>query len=137
MPKTAFFLALACIIVAACGGSGEASRAVAKSPAMRMEATAYSAGGRTASGAKVREGMVAADPDTLPLGTRIRITDAGNYDGIYTVADTGRKVQGRKIDIYMPSPQEARQFGTRTVTVEALDTAGRPAGTADSTQPGR
>ena len=36
-----------------------------------------------------------------------------HYNGIYTVMDTGPAVQGRQIDIYMWSCNEALQFGRR------------------------
>lgn len=114
----AVLFALVCSLVPGCGRNGEADRAAPE--ALRMKATAYSIKGETASGAQTRRGVVAADPGVLPLGTRIRIRGAGAYDGVYTVADTGRKVKGREVDIFMPSGQEAEQFGTRTVTVEVL-----------------
>src|SRR5215467_1763634 len=52
----------------------------------QFEATAYSVDGTTASGRETRHGIVAADPRVLPIGTRIRITGAGQYSGIYLVA---------------------------------------------------
>jgi hypothetical protein len=36
------------------------------------------------------------------------------------VADTGAKIQGRKLDIYMPSTAECRKFGARKVRVRVL-----------------
>ena len=67
-----------------------------------------------------RRGIVAADPDVLPLGSRVQISDAGSYDGEYVVADTGRKIQGRRIDIYLPDHREARRFGKKRVRVRVL-----------------
>jgi 3D (Asp-Asp-Asp) domain-containing protein len=71
---------------------------------------------------QTRRGIVAADPHVIPLGTRIRVHDAGPYSGEYVVEDTGAKVDGREIDIYMPSTREAREFGRRKVYVEILET---------------
>jgi 3D (Asp-Asp-Asp) domain-containing protein len=88
---------------------------------MKFHATAYSIEGRTASGAKAREGLVAGDPAVLPLGTRIRVGGAGAYDGEYVVKDTGRRIDGREIDIYLANDAEAKRFGNRTVTVEVLE----------------
>ncbi|HEV2448462.1 MAG TPA: 3D domain-containing protein [Candidatus Sulfopaludibacter sp.] len=85
-----------------------------------MRATAYTGHGRTASGKRVRRGMVAADRRVLPLGTRVRVKNAGRYSGVYRVEDTGGKIRGRKIDIYMPSHGAAKQFGRQTVKVEVL-----------------
>ncbi len=42
-----------------------------------MRATAYTGYARTASGKRVRRGMVAADPRVLPLGTKVRVKNAG------------------------------------------------------------
>lgn len=83
-------------------------------------ATAYCLKGRTASGAGVRRGIVAADTRVLPLGTRISM-NAGSYSGNYIVADTGGAVKGRKLDIWVPSCSEAVRFGRRTVTVAVLN----------------
>lgn len=85
-----------------------------------MRATAYSQHGRTASGLKTRRGMIAADPRVLPLGSKVRIKNAGRYSGVYTVRDTGGRIRGRRIDIYTPSRRAARRFGRRTVQVEVL-----------------
>jgi 3D (Asp-Asp-Asp) domain-containing protein len=87
-------------------------------------ATAYSIKGNTASGEPVREGSVAADPNVLPLGSKIRLHEAGEHSGEYTVTDTGKRIKGRKIDIYIPNPREARNFGRQQVQVEVLATPG-------------
>lgn len=83
---------------------------------MTFKATAYCLKGRTASGAMVRKGIVAADPRVLPLGSKITIT-AGQYSGTYLVADTGGLIKGKKIDIWIPSCSEAIRFGKRSIKV--------------------
>lgn len=83
-------------------------------------ATAFSAEGITAAGVVTNVGIVAADPDVLPLGTRIRVTGAGRYSGTYLVADTGEKVDGKHIDIYLPNHAAALKFGKRMVRVRVL-----------------
>jgi 3D (Asp-Asp-Asp) domain-containing protein len=90
---------------------------------MAFEATAYSIEGKTASGDRAREGVVAADPKHLPLDTRIRVHDAGPYSGEYVVADTGRTIKGREIDIYIADDREAKKFGRKNVKVEILQRA--------------
>ena len=85
-----------------------------------FSATAYSIEGQTKSGVQTRRGIVAADPRVLPLGSRIRVHEAGEYDGEYVVHDTGPAITGREIDIYMPSDAAAKRFGRRTVKVEVL-----------------
>jgi 3D (Asp-Asp-Asp) domain-containing protein len=83
-------------------------------------ATAYAQQGVTASGEYTHRHVVAADPDILPLGTRIKITRAGRYSGEYVVADTGGKIQGRKLDIFLPSEAACRKFGKREVSVKVI-----------------
>ena len=92
----------------------------------RFTATAYALRGRTASGAGVRRGLIAADRRVLPLGTRVRL-EAGGYSGEYVVADTGGLIRGRKIDIWVPSTREAMRFGRRPVKLTVLSYGGRRA----------
>lgn len=82
-----------------------------------FEATAYCDYGFTASGAWVREGVVAGDPRVLPLGSVIDIEIEGEVSQRYEVLDTGGKVKGYIIDIWMPSCEEAVAFGRRDVKV--------------------
>jgi len=84
-----------------------------------FQATAYCDFGVTFSGVVVRRGIVAADPQVLPLGSVIEVV-AGTYSGIYTVMDTGGLVKGHIIDIYMPDYEEAVQFGRQNVKVRVL-----------------
>ena len=119
-----------CLFAVACGRSvpkqepappmiGGAERA-APTEVQTFSATAYSIEGTTKSGEQTRTGIVAADPRVLPLGSRIRVREAGAYDGEYVVHDTGPAIKGREIDIYMPNDAEAKRFGRRTVQVEVL-----------------
>lgn len=88
---------------------------------LRFSATAYCKGTTTASGVRVRTGIAAADPDLLPVGSVIRVDNlAEKYNGIYTIMDTGPKVQGREIDVYMWSCHEALAFGRRNAQVTVL-----------------
>ena len=79
-------------------------------------ATAYCLKGRTAMGHGVRRGIIAADPRVLRLGSRV-LLGHGSYTGEYLVSDTGGRIKGKKIDIWVPSCAEARRFGRRTVTI--------------------
>lgn len=85
-------------------------------------ATAYCRGTTTASGVNVRNGIAAADPDLLPVGSVVQVDRLGaRYDGIYTIMDTGPAVQGRHIDIYMWNCDEARyEFGRRSAGLTVL-----------------
>jgi 3D (Asp-Asp-Asp) domain-containing protein len=94
------------------------------SAGMAFSATCYCLKGRTASGAMVRRGIVAADPRILPLGTRISISGS-SHSGTYLVADTGGVIKGRILDIWVPSCAEAIRHGRRKVTVTVLGKGGK------------
>ena len=88
---------------------------------LRFTATAYCKGTTTASGVNVRTGIAAADPELLPVGSVIQVYRLGErYNGIYTIMDTGPSVQGRHVDIYMWSCNEALQFGRRPIHLTVL-----------------
>ena len=88
---------------------------------LRFAATAYCRGTTTASGVGVRSGIAAADPQLLPVGSVIHIDSLPEkYNGVYTIMDTGPKVQGRHIDVYMWNCDEAVEFGRRPVRLTVL-----------------
>lgn len=106
-----------------------ASRA-AETKIMTVEATAYCACksctgkgenhpayGITASGEKVRPGVVAVDPKIIPLGTRIWVEGYG----LAAALDTGGAIKGRRIDVYFPSHEEAKKWGRKTVKIRILE----------------
>jgi 3D (Asp-Asp-Asp) domain-containing protein len=84
-------------------------------------ATAYSVEGITRKGTQTEYGVVAADRSVLPLGTRLHVTGANEYSGVFVVEDTGAKVEGNHIDIYLPDDRAAKQFGVRLVGVEVIE----------------
>jgi 3D (Asp-Asp-Asp) domain-containing protein len=86
----------------------------------RFVATAYSVTGITASGEWTHRHVIAADPDVLPIGSRVKVLRAGRYSGEYVVADTGAKIQGRRVDIYMPNEQECKRFGVKPVRIKVI-----------------
>ena len=88
---------------------------------LRFAVTGYCKGTTTASGVNVRTGIAASDPDLLPVGSVVQIDRLGErYNGIYTIMDTGPAVQGRKLDIYMWSCNEALQLGRRDAAVTVV-----------------
>ena len=97
-------------------------------------ATAFSAEGTGAAGKWSHPGTVAADRRVLPLNSRIRIYGAGRYSGEYTVEDTGNRVNGHKIDVFMPSRAEAKKFGRQRVKVVVLRYGDDEASTPDPAQ---
>jgi hypothetical protein len=69
----------------------------------------------------VRTGIAASDPDLLPVGSVVQIDRLSDqYDGIYTIMDTGPAVQGRKLDIYMWSCNEALELGRQDAAVTVV-----------------
>jgi 3D (Asp-Asp-Asp) domain-containing protein len=99
----------------------EASAVPSPGAKLRFTATAYCKGQTTASGVQVRSGIAAADPGLLPVGSVVQIDSLGErYNGIYTVMDTGPKVQGRHVDLYMWSCYEALDFGRKPIRLTVL-----------------
>ena len=67
----------------------------------------------TASGARAEAGKtIAVDPDVIPLGTTVIIEGQE-----YVAQDTGGAIQGKRIDIYCGSHEEALQLGVITAEV--------------------
>lgn len=92
--------------------------------AYTMEATAYTAltakanpTGYTANGMRAKYGIVAVDPDVIPLGTHVFIPGYG----LAIAADTGGAIIGRRIDLCMESYGDAVRFGRQPVTVYVVD----------------
>ena len=86
-----------------------------------MEATAYTGDepgctGYTATGRRLERGMVAVDPDVIPLGSQLYIEGYGYA----TAEDTGGAIIGDRIDLAMDSIGEANEFGVRNVVVYVL-----------------
>jgi rare lipoprotein A (peptidoglycan hydrolase) len=87
----------------------------------------------TSSGVAAQRGVTAADPALLPLGSVVQLDfKEDGYDGIYTVLDTGPEVQGREIDLYMWSCNEALRFGRRPVRMIVLRLGWNPRATTRS-----
>lgn len=99
---------------------------------MQMKATAYNVEGNekwgrlTASGTTVRHGVVAVDPNVIPLGTKLYVS---GYDspllpkgGFFAIAeDTGGAIKGNRIDIFIDAPTETvSKFGIQHVKVTIL-----------------
>jgi 3D (Asp-Asp-Asp) domain-containing protein len=88
---------------------------------LNFAATAYCKGSTTTSGVAARTGVAAADPQLLPVGSVVNVaTGEAKYNGVYTVMDTGPEVQGRELDLYIWSCNEALQFGRKSIEVTVL-----------------
>jgi 3D (Asp-Asp-Asp) domain-containing protein len=89
--------------------------------AMEMVATAYTAdcygcSGITAIGRPAGHGIVAVDPNVIPLGTRLYIPGYG----LALAGDTGGAIVGNRIDLGFNSTRDALLFGRRAITVYRL-----------------
>jgi 3D (Asp-Asp-Asp) domain-containing protein len=95
-----------------------------------FSATAYCKGLVTASGVAVQSGVAASDPELLPVGSVVEIDSLPQrYNGIYTIMDTGPSVQGRQVDVYMWSCNEALEFGRRPIHLTVLRLGWNPRAT--------
>lgn len=89
---------------------------------LTMTATAYTrfddgCGNYTSRGHLLRKGLVAVDPNVIPMGTRLYIPGYG-----YAIADDiGGAIKGNKIDLAFESLSDAYQFGRQKITVYILD----------------
>jgi 3D (Asp-Asp-Asp) domain-containing protein len=109
----------AVLILTTSSADARPSRVPAKK--LHATATAYCDRGHTKDGTPVHNGVIAADPRVLPLGSvvHVEVPETG-LTGVYTVNDTGSAVKGRIIDIFMWSCRRAKQFGRRRAIVHVL-----------------
>lgn len=93
---------------------------------LTMTATAYTAycegcSGITKNGTDIRANphlkVIAVDPNVIPLGTRVWVEGYGEA----IAADIGGAIKGNIIDVFIPSHEEALQWGRKTVKVRILE----------------
>lgn len=81
----------------------------------------YFTGRQTKSGKTVKTGMIAVDPDMIPLGSSIYIEGMDGFDsynGYYSAEDTGANINGDRIDVYTGEDIDvAINFGRRSMRV--------------------
>ncbi|WLR52805.1 stalk domain-containing protein [Bacillus tianshenii] len=91
-----------------------------------MTSTAYTANcegcsGITRTGINLKENpdkkVVAVDPDVIPLGSKVWVEGYGTA----VAGDIGSAIQGNKIDVFIPSREEALQYGRKQVKVKVLE----------------
>jgi 3D (Asp-Asp-Asp) domain-containing protein len=78
--------------------------------------TSYCLRGTTRRGRYVRPGIIAADPRFFPMARYVELYVGRKYYGRYLVDDTGRKIRGNHIDVWMASCGDARKFGVKRGT---------------------
>jgi 3D (Asp-Asp-Asp) domain-containing protein len=76
--------------------------------------------GITASGEKVRHGVIAADKK-FKFGTKIRIIEPKELAGVYTVLDRGgKRIKHNFIDLWVNNAKRAKSLGIKTVKLEII-----------------
>ena len=90
------------------------------------EATAYTTERQswkyTRSGTLAREGAIAVDPETFPLGSVLYIEGEGWTYGLSSCEDTGGAVKGNIVDLFFNTWNECIQFGRRSCTIYVVST---------------
>lgn len=91
-----------------------------------VSSTAYTAKcagctGVTATGVNLnkhpKKKVIAVDPDIIPLGSKVHVEGYGDA----VAADTGGAINGKKIDVHVPSQKKATSWGNKNVDVTILD----------------
>jgi 3D (Asp-Asp-Asp) domain-containing protein len=78
--------------------------------------TSYCLRGTTRRGRYVRPGIIAADPRFFPMARYVELYIGKKYYGRFLVDDTGRKIKGNHIDVWLPSCTESKNFGVKRGT---------------------
>ncbi len=87
------------------------------SAVMTFETTAYTyTGHNTATGLRPRVGLVAVDPQLIPLGTKMYIEGYG----FAMAADTGGAIKGKIVDVFFETVRECLVWGRRKAKIYIL-----------------
>ncbi|WP_299093614.1 LysM peptidoglycan-binding and 3D domain-containing protein [uncultured Metabacillus sp.] len=93
---------------------------------LTVTATAYTANcegcsGITSTGidlnANPDQKVIAVDPDVIPLGTKVHVEGYGTA----IAGDIGGAIKGNRIDVFIPSKAEAKEWGRKQVEVKILN----------------
>lgn len=93
--------------------------------AIEVVATAYcpceiccgkNANGYTYTGVPAKRGVIAVDPQVIPLGSRVYVDGYG----FAVAADIGSAIKGNRIDVCYDTHQEAMRWGVKKVKVYIL-----------------
>lgn len=90
-----------------------------KAKEMKVKATAYANDPITYTGTKPQVmKTIAVDPSVIPLGSKVYIPE---FDKVFIAEDTGGKIKGNRIDIYMQDYDTCMQWGIRDITIYILE----------------
>lgn len=91
-----------------------------------VTATAYTAycngcSGTTAYGIDLRSNpnqkVIAVDPSIIPLGTKVWVEGYG----VAIAGDTGGAIKGHKIDVFIPTYEDAMEWGVKKIKIKILE----------------
>ena len=104
------------------GNTGSTSNTNSKGRLLgKFESTAYTlykdSNAKTAYGLKPQVGVIAVDPNVIPLGTKLYVEGYGNA----IAGDTGGAIKGRIVDVFFNTRDECMQWGRRQVNVWIVD----------------
>lgn len=100
--------------------------AAEKSKSLTVTATAYTAScegciGITKTGVNLLENpdakVIAVDPNVIPLGSKVYVEGYGYA----TAEDIGGGIKGNEIDVFIPTTEEAMQWGRKDVKITILN----------------
>ncbi|MBP2636871.1 MAG: hypothetical protein H6Q72_2778 [Firmicutes bacterium] len=92
---------------------------------LEVKATAYAPGAhdndqwgdKTFLGTTVRPGVIAVDPNIIPLGSRVYVEYPDGTGHYATAEDTGGAIKGNRIDVAVSSVDKAYDFGIKNAKV--------------------
>lgn len=84
---------------------------------MKVSATAYCGDSITSTMIKPHWGVIAADPSVIPYGSIVYIEE---FDKYFVVEDCGGAIKGKRIDIFMNSEKDCREWGVRKITIKIV-----------------
>lgn len=92
---------------------------------LEVKATAYAPGphdndqwgDKTFLGTTIRPGVIAVDPNVIPLGSRVYVEYPDGTGHYATAEDTGGAIKGNRIDVAVNSVDKAYDFGIKNAKV--------------------
>lgn len=108
------------VLAAAKGWTKSMHRPLKAGEPVPVLVTAYCLSGTTRRGRYVRPGIVAADRKLFPLSRYIELYAGEKYLGRFLIDDTGSKIRGAHIDVWVPTCREAKIFGRQRGTAMLL-----------------
>jgi 3D (Asp-Asp-Asp) domain-containing protein len=80
-----------------------------------FKTTSYCLQGITRSGTQTRPGVIAVDPEWIPLGSTVRIEGLSRT---YVAEDTGGGVRGFHLDLWQSDCNSALEWGVQYLSAE-------------------